>query len=64
MEGVGGPPPKHGVLVEALQRNGFFCRILGLLREVVSSGSVGIRVYVRLGMGGQCAGVEPELGYC
>ena len=63
MEGVGGPPPKHGVLVEALQRNDFFCRILGLLHLVVSSGSVGIRVYVRLGMGGQCAGVGLELGY-
>ena len=63
MEGVDGPPPKHGVLVEALQRNDFFCLILGLLRWVVSSGSVGIRVYVWLGMGGQCAGVVLELGY-
>ena len=64
MEGVDGPPPKHGVLVGALQRNDFFCRILGLLRWVVSSGSVGIRVCVWLGMGGQCAGVGLELGYC
>ena len=64
MEGVGGPPPKHGVLVEALQRNDFFCRILGLWRLVVSSGSVGIRIYVRLGMDGHCVGVGLELGYC
>ena len=64
MEGVDGPPPKRDVLVGALQRNDFFCRILGLLHLVVSSGSVGIRVCLWLGMGGQCAVVGLEFGYC